>query len=113
MKTGESFPEVTTVEPLTQQQKEAGGPLVHYAFGAVAGGIYGGLAEYSPAVRTGFGTGFGSVLFSTADMLAVPAFGLGPWPSEQPASAQSTPFAAHVVYGVTTEVVRRLVRWML
>ena len=33
---------------LSYEQKKTGGPLVHYAFGALMGGIYGGLAEHSP-----------------------------------------------------------------
>jgi len=100
-------------EPLNHEQKEETGPLVHYAVGALTGGIYGGLAEYSPVVRSGFGTSFGGVLFSTADLLDVPAFGMGPSLAGQPTSAQAKPFAAHIVYGVTTELVRRLVRLFL
>jgi putative membrane protein len=85
-----------------------GGPIVHYAFGALTGGVYGGLAEYSSKVTSGFGTSYGGTLFSTADFLAVPALNLA-----QPTSALATPFAAHVVYGATTEFVRRILRSML
>jgi putative membrane protein len=35
---------------------------------------------------------------------------LGPSPDEQPSSALASPFAAHLVYGFTTELVRRIVR---
>jgi putative membrane protein len=82
---------------------------VHYAFGALSGGLYGGLAEYSSTVTSGFGTGFGGALFSTTDLLAVPVLNLGPSPSDQPA----TPFAAHIIYGATTEFVRRILRSIL
>jgi putative membrane protein len=98
---------------LTLEQKKEGGPVVHYAFGAIMGGVYGGLAEYSSAARSGFGTTFGSVLFTGADLIAVPAFKLSPPLSEQPAKALASPFAAHLVYGVTTELVRRFVRLLL
>ena len=100
-------------DAITRAEKEEGGPIVHYAFGALTGGLYGGLAEYSSKVTSGFGTGFGGVVFSTADMLAVPVLNLGPSPSDQPASALATPFAAHIIYGATTEFVRRIVRAML
>lgn len=90
--------------------KQKGGPVVHYAFGALMGGIYGGLAEYSSDVTAGFGTAFGGILFSGADLLAVPALHLGPPPTTQSASAMASPFAAHIVYGTTTELVRRVVR---
>jgi uncharacterized membrane protein YagU involved in acid resistance len=89
------------------------GPIVHYAFGAIAGGLYGGLAEYSSVVTSGFGTSFGGILFSLADFLAVPALNLAPSPMDQPASAQASPFAAHIVYGVSTELVRRMLRMLL
>jgi putative membrane protein len=87
-----------------------GGPIVHYAFGALTGGVYGGLAEYSSRVTSGFGTSYGGVLFSTADLLAVPAVNLASAPSD---SALATPFAAHIVYGATTEFVRRILRSLL
>lgn len=99
-----------TEEHLSRSRKETGGPIVHYTFGALSGALYGGLAEYSPTVRSGFGTSFGGILFSTADLLAVPVLHLGPSPADQPASALASPFAAHIVYGVTTELVRRLFR---
>jgi putative membrane protein len=113
MKAADAIAHTATGEHLSYQEKETAGPLVHYAFGALAGGVYGGLAEYSSTVTSGFGTSFGGVLFSTADMLAVPALKLAPSPAQQPASAQASPFAAHVVYGATTELVRRFVRMLL
>jgi putative membrane protein len=110
MKAADAIAHTVTGEHLSWAEKEEGGPIVHYAFGALTGGLYGGLAEYSSAVTSGFGTSFGGVLFSTADLLAVPAFNLGPPAADQPASALASPFAAHIVYGVTTELVRRIVR---
>jgi putative membrane protein len=104
---------VTGGQHLTYEQEQEGGPIVHYAFGALAGAVYGGLAEYSETARSGFGTTFGSALFATADLLAVPALHLSPPLSEQPAAGLATPFAAHLVYGFTTELVRRIVRHIL
>lgn len=98
---------------LTREQREKGGPIVHYSFGALMGGLYGGLAEYSDIAKAGFGTAFGSALFAGADLLAVPALHLGPSPTEQPAKAQAPHFAAHLVYGATTELVRRFARAVL
>ncbi|HUH64407.1 MAG TPA: DUF1440 domain-containing protein [Terracidiphilus sp.] len=96
---------------LTYEQKKTGGPIVHYAFGAVMGGIYGGLAEHSPQVTNGFGTAFGGALFAGADVIAVPALNLAEASSDLPSLA--TPFAAHLVYGATTELVRRVMRTAL
>lgn len=110
MKAAGAIAEPVSGEPLSHEQKEKGGPIVHYAFGALMGGIYGALAEYSCLVRLGFGTGFGTVLFLGADVLAVPALHLSPPATEQSASSLASPFAAHLVYGATTELGRRLVR---
>ncbi|KAA6456004.1 DUF1440 domain-containing protein [Acidobacteria bacterium AB60] len=104
---------VTGGRHLSLQGKEKGGPIVHYAFGALMGGLYGVAAEYAPAARSGFGTAFGSALFTGADMVAVPALGLSGSPKDAPASSLASPFSAHIVYGVTTEAVRRLVRAVL
>jgi putative membrane protein len=81
--------------------------------GAVPGGVYGALAEYLPSVRAGFGTAFGVTLFSTADVFGVPAMGLDRWPNQYPLSSWANPLASHLVYGVTTELVRRVVRGIL
>ncbi len=101
---------VTGGRHLSFEEKQKGGPLVHYAFGALMGGLYGGLAEYSPAARAGFGTVFASMLFAGADLVAVPAMNLSGSPADAPVGTLATPFAAHLVYGLTTEGVRRLVR---
>ena len=98
---------------LTHEQQEKGGPIVHYAFGALAGGLYGALAEYSEVARSGFGISFGTVLFAGADLLAVPALHLSPPLKEQPKSSFANYFAAHLVYGATTELVRRITRKVL
>lgn len=104
---------VTRGRHLTHEQREIGGPIVHYSFGALMGGIYGAMAEYSEWPRAGFGTTFGGVLFATADLVGVPAAKLGPWATEHPVGALLTPLTAHLVYGATTEMVRGLVRKLL
>lgn len=101
---------VTGGRHLTLKQEQKGGPIVHYAFGALMGAIYGAAVEYAPAARAGFGTAFGSALFTGADMIAVPVLGLSGSSKDAPVSSLASPFSAHVVYGVTTEAVRRMVR---
>ncbi len=70
MKAADAIAHTATGEHLSRAEKEKGGPIVHYAFGALTGGLYGGLAEYSSAVTSGFGTRFGA--FSTATCLPSP-----------------------------------------
>jgi uncharacterized membrane protein YagU involved in acid resistance len=98
---------------LSFEEKQKGGPVVHYTFGALMGGLYGGLAEYSPLVRSGLGTTFASALFTAADVVAVPALKLSGSSASAPVSSLATPYAAHLVYGITTDTVRRLVRMFL
>jgi putative membrane protein len=109
LKAAQSIVHTSTGSHPSPAEEENGGPIEHYAFGALAGGFYGALAEYSSTVTSGFGTSFGGALFRTTDSLAIPALNLAPSPSEQPAS----PFAAHLVYGATTEFVRRILRSLL
>jgi hypothetical protein len=95
---------------LSLEGKQKGGPIVHYGFGALMGALYGGLAEYSTLVRVGLGAGFGTALFAGADLVAVPAFHLSPPLNESSAKSLATPFTAHLVYGATTELLRRALR---
>jgi putative membrane protein len=73
----------TGSQHLSWEEREKAGPAIHYMFGSLIGAIYGGLAELRPGARSGFGTTFGSVLFTGADLIAVPILKLGlhPWSS--------------------------------
>lgn len=104
---------VTGGRHLSHEGKEKGGPIVHYSFGALMGGLYGAVAEGLPQATVGLGTVFGAALFTGADLVAVPVLNLSGSPADAPASSLATPFAAHLVYGATTETVRRLVRAIL
>ena len=98
---------------LSWSGRETGGAVVHYSFGAVVGGLYGGLAEYSRSIRSGFGLNFGTLLFIGADIIGVPAVRLAPPITEQSPTSFVAPLAAHLVYAITTELVRRGVRTAL
>jgi uncharacterized membrane protein YagU involved in acid resistance len=98
---------------LSWEEKQVGGPMVHYAFGTIMGGLYGAAAEYSRMARLGNGTLFGAAVFSGADMIAVPALDLPTASGETPGPSLATPYAAHQIYGATTEFVRRVVRAVL
>lgn len=98
---------------LTHEQREKDGPLVHYVYAALVGGLYGGLAEYSRLVRSGFGTSYAIALFIGGDLIAVPALGLSKPLSAYPPASYAGPFTAHLVYGATTELVRRVIRKVL
>jgi putative membrane protein len=104
-----------TGHPLSREQKQKAGPLVHYAFGTGMGALYGALLEAGPrrlrrrnALLTGLG--FGSVLFVGADEIVVPALKLSGSPTESPLSSHLYAFASHAVYGITAGAVRKAVR---
>jgi uncharacterized membrane protein YagU involved in acid resistance len=96
--------------PLSHEQKKKLGPVVHYSFGIPQGGVYGAVAEFSEGHGFIAGMTFGAALFVTADEIVVPALGLSPKPRESSISSHLYGLAAHLVYGVTTEVVRRGLR---
>jgi putative membrane protein len=95
---------------LTKDEKKWSGPAVHYAFGALAGALYGLLAETVPGVASGGGTVFGAALWLAADEIGVPAFGLGHSPLKTPASSHIKALASHLVFGLTTGLTRQTVQ---
>lgn len=114
VKTAAAVSEQVLHRPLRQEEKKPAGTAVHYIFGAAMGGLYGMAAEHWDETRTGAGTLFGTTLWLAADEVAVPALQLAPPPQETPLSKHATYWAAHAVYGATTELVRWSVRkWIL
>ena len=103
----------TINRPLTREELAVAAPAVHYAFGATMGALYGGLREVSPAVRKLGGSGWGTAVWIGGDEIAMPLLGLADRDKDYPLEAHAQSFAAHMVYGVTTELVRRGIRSML
>jgi hypothetical protein len=97
---------------LTKDELKIAAPLVHYAFGTALGAIYGGFCEM---VRAGLGTGaaYGTLIWIVADEIAVPATGLSDSPQRYPFETHAQAFASHIVYGMTTDIVRRGVRALM
>lgn len=95
---------------LPERAKEAAGVALHYAMGATSGAIYGALAEVVPQVTAGAGLPFGAGVWLVADEGVVPAAGLSKSAAEYPPAIHAYAFASHLVYGLTTELVRRAVR---
>lgn len=114
MKTADALTSLTTGgKHLTHEDRAEGGPIVHYSYGALMGGLYGALAEYSPLVRSGLGTTYATALFVGGDLVAVPLLGFSKPVSDYPPASSAGPLTAHLVYGITTDLVRRLVRLVL
>ena len=98
--------------PLAEDEKPLAGNLVHYAFGAGVGGLYGGFATVMPRVTVALGLPFGVAVWLGAHVIMVPALGLAPPPTRQPLTKETVELALHLVYGAVTELGRRLIpRW--
>ena len=111
MKTAGAIGDHVLHRRLTRVEKEKASPFVHYAFGTSIGGLYGATAEKVPNVKAGYGLPFGTAVFVGADEVAVPALGLAQQlPSQMKMQDHIYSLASHLVYGATTELVRRGVR---
>jgi hypothetical protein len=95
---------------LGTEQKKSAGQAVHYTFGALMGIVYGVSAEMLPEATTAGGTAFGTLLYLSADEVAVSALQLAPVPTDAPGRDRLQHWAAHVVYGGSLELVRRILR---
>jgi putative membrane protein len=95
---------------LAEDQKPRAGTVVHYAFGASVGAVYGAVAEIVPRVTTWVGQPFGVAVWLGAHVLVVPALGLAEPPTRRPVRQEAEEFGLHLAYGLTTELARRLLR---
>ena len=95
---------------LSHDEKQQAGNAMHYGFGILSGAFYGAMVEELPVARTGEGLVFGAALWLTADEVAVPALGLSKAPREYPARVHAMALGSHLVYGLTTEIVRSALR---
>lgn len=95
---------------LAADEKEIAGDAIHYATGAASGAVYGVAAELAPEVTVGAGLPFGTAVWLVVDEGAVPLLGLSKAPTEYPLSTHVYALASHLVYGLTTEIVRRVLR---
>lgn len=110
IRAGTAMAELVADKKLTRSEKQVAGAVAHYAMGAVSGAIYGVAAEIVPPSTAGVGLPFGAVVWLSADEAIVPALGLSKGPSEYPLSTHAYALASHLVFGASTELVRRAVR---
>ena len=98
---------------LAPTQKAVATETIHWAFGAATGAAYGALAEYYPAATSREGVNFGMTLMALTHESALPAMGLSAPAANQTTREKTSEIASHVVYGLVTETVRKVVRKML
>jgi hypothetical protein len=95
---------------LKEHEKEIAGAATHYAMSVASGGIYGAMAERYPGASIAAGLPFGAAIWLVVDEVVVPALGLSKKPTEYPPSIHAYALASHLVYGLATEMGRRVVR---
>jgi hypothetical protein len=102
-----------TGSPVPPAHREQAGEIVHYTTGAGVGAIYGVLSEFAPVLTFGFGAAYGGAVAIGLDDTLVPKLGLAKGPKETPPSVRAYSLASHLVYGLTLEGARRILRVLL
>ena len=113
VKAGEKISEKLFGHELTKREKKAADPIVHYATGAISGMFYGIVAEKAPRSSFGAGLPFGTGLWAILDEVIVPALGLSKSALKYPLSNHAYALSSHLVYGLTTDIVRKGVRKLM
>ena len=93
--------------PLDERDKRIGGAVVHHAFGAAMGAVYGAIAARSPKVAGGAGLPFGAAVWLAGAESGLPIAGLSRSPASYPAARHAASLATHLVFGATLEAVWR------
>lgn len=96
----------TVERRLTWDELRVAAPLVHFAFGVGVGALWGAYAQRSHRAS---GVGLGTMVWAAADEIAMPLLGLSRPTTRRPLEMHAQSFAAHIVYGVVTELGRRAV----
>jgi putative membrane protein len=97
--------------PLTEQEKDVGGPIAHYLFGLTMGALYGASAEVNASTTAWAGVPFGTGVWLAADEMGMSLAGFAEEsPTEYPLSRHAAALGSHVIFGLTVEGVRRALR---
>ena len=97
-------------EELTAPERERGGAWVHYLFAGGAGAVYGLLASCIGVRGVGAGAAYGALIWVGANVMVLPGLALSKPAHQYTPREEGASLAGHLVYGVTTELVRRAVR---
>ncbi len=112
---GQMSPPVVLAEqvaghPLSEGQRRVAELGIHWTLGALAGAVYGAAVEIEPRAGVWRGAGFGLALKKLAHRALLPKMvQADPTVRLQTQEGQSE-WVTHAVYGVVTEVVRRVIR---
>lgn len=97
----------TTGEPLAEHEKRTAGPVLHHAFGAMVGAVYGAAAARVPQLAAGGGLPYGVLVWAAAAETGLPLAGLSKSPGSYRWERHAASLASHLAFGATLEAVRR------
>lgn len=100
-------------DPLLPERMTLAVQSLHWSFSLAVCACYGAIVEIFPRAKIAYGLGFGMVLLLLTHETALPYFGFSqPW-SEIPLKGHLSEIFTHAIFGVSAEMVRRLVRPLL
>jgi|ERR1017187_1513547 putative membrane protein len=86
---------------------------IHWGFGASVGAAYGALAEFYPVATSKEGASFGMALEALTEEGALTKLGVAAPPQDHSMREHASEITSSVVFGMTTEMVRSVVRRLL
>jgi hypothetical protein len=99
--------QTATGEALDEPEKRTAGLLLHHAFGAAVGAIYGAAASRVPQLAAGGGVPYGVLVWLAAAETGLPLAGLSRSPASYRWERHAASLATHLAFGATVEAVRR------
>lgn len=97
--TMEAAEAVGVEDDLSEPEKAGATMAAHFAYGAGAGAVYGALAPHIPLTPVLSGIAFGLAVWTGSYLGWLPAAGILPPATEEPARRNALMIGAHVVWG--------------
>jgi uncharacterized membrane protein YagU involved in acid resistance len=89
---------------------EAATLVGHVGYGAATGALYGLLTHRTGHAGAATGAAFGAVVWAASYLGWMPALGIVPAATREPAARNATMIASHLVWGATLGLVTRLLQ---
>jgi putative membrane protein len=86
-------------DDMTEGQKKAATGVAHFAYGAGAGAVYGALSPLLPFDPVLNGVAYGLGVWTGSYLGLMPALGLHPSATDEPAGRNALMIGAHLVWG--------------
>jgi putative membrane protein len=88
-------------DDMNEPQKKAATGVAHFAYGAGAGAVYGALSPLLPMSPVWSGVAYGLGVWAGSYLGLMPALGLHPPATREPAGRNALMIGAHIVWGAT------------